>query len=78
MRSLTKSIFTLHNHNKYLWGSLIMAFVIVTFVLEVPAVASMFGFVSLGLREYLWAIGIAVLVIPCVEIVKLIKRNKIK
>ena len=32
MRSLTKSIFTLHNHNKYLWGSLIMAFVIVTFV----------------------------------------------
>ena len=78
MRSLTKSIFTLHNHNKYLWGSLIMAFVIVTFVLEVPAVASMFGFVSLGLREYLWAIGIAVLVIPCVEIIKLIKRNKIK
>ena len=74
MRSLNKSIFKLHNHNKFLWLSMIVALVIVTLVLEVPFIASMFGLMSLGAKEYLWAIGIAIFVIPAVEILKLVKR----
>ena len=77
MRSFSKSIFKLPNHNKYLWLSLFVALLIVTMVLEVPALVSMFGFVALGVKEYLWAIAIAASVIPLVELKKAAKRKKL-
>lgn len=75
MRSLRGSIFTLHSHNKLMWASMIGAFAIVTIVLEVPFIAGMFGFTPVGMSEYLCALGLSILVIPLVEIVKLIERK---
>ena len=45
-----------------------------TIVLEVPFVANAFGFTPVGLTEYGIAIALAVIVIPVVELVKLVQR----
>jgi Ca2+-transporting ATPase len=46
-----------------------------TLVIEVPFIAKAFGFTPIGLMEYGIAIVLAFLVIPVVEIVKLIQRS---
>ena len=75
MRSLRGSIFALKNHNKLMWLSMIAAIAIVTIVLEVPFIASMFGFTPVGVTEYVCAIVLAFLVVPVVEIVKAVQRK---
>ena len=74
MRSQRKSVFTLHTHNKVLWGAMLGSLVLTTVVLEVPFVADLFGFTPVDLNEYLVALVLAFLVIPIVEIVKAIQR----
>ena len=74
MRSQRKSVFTLHTHNKVLWGAMLGSLVLTTIVLEVPFVADMFGFTPVDWSEYLVALILAFLVIPIVEIVKAIQR----
>jgi Ca2+-transporting ATPase len=44
-------------------------------VIEVGPIARAFGFTPIGLTEYAIAMGLAFLVIPVVEIVKLIQRS---
>ncbi len=78
MRSQRKSIFTLRSHNKVLWGAMAGSLVLTTAVLEIPPVAAAFGFTSIGFTEYAIALILAVLVIPIVEIVKLIQRKTAK
>ena len=75
MRSQRKSVFTLHTHNLVLWGAMLGSLVLTTAVLEIPAVAAMFGFTPVSLPEYLTALLLAVLVVPVVELVKLIQRR---
>ena len=75
MRSQRKSVFTLHTHNKVLWGAMLGSLVLTTVVLEVPFVADLFGFTPVDLNEYLVALVLAFLVIPIVEIVKAIQRS---
>jgi Ca2+-transporting ATPase len=55
-------------------GSLLLT----TLVIEVPFIAGAFGFTTIGLLEYGIAMGLAFLVIPVVEIVKLIQRSMAK
>ena len=74
MRSQRKSVFTLHTHNKVLWGAMLGSLALTTIVLEVPFVADMFGFTPVDWSEYLVALILAFLVIPIVEIVKAIQR----
>ncbi len=74
MRSQRGSIFTLKAKNMLLFGAMALAFVLTTLVIEVPFLASLFGFSTITLKEYLTGIGLAVLVIPVVEIIKLIQR----
>ena len=78
MRSQRKSVFTLHSHNKVLWGAMLGSLVLTTVVLEVPFVANMFGFTPVDWNEYLVALALAFLVIPIVEIVKAIQRGMSK
>jgi Ca2+-transporting ATPase len=52
--------------------------VLTTAVLEIPFLANAFGFTSIGWTEYGIAIALAILVIPVVEIVKLIQRATAK
>ena len=75
MRSRRQSIFTLTKQNLWLWGSLAVALLLTTLVIEVPALAALFEFTPIDLKEYAVAIGLAVLIIPIVEIVKLAQRK---
>ncbi len=74
MRSRRGSIFTLSKQNKWLWGSGILAFILTTVVIEVPPIAALFEFEPIGITEYAIAMGLAILIIPMVEIVKAIQR----
>ena len=75
LRSQRKSIFSLKSHNKVLWAAMLGSLLLTTLVIEVPFIAKAFGFTTIGLTEYGIAIGLAILVIPIVEIVKLIQRK---
>ncbi len=75
MRSQRKSIFTLKSHNRVLWAAMAGSLVLTTAVLEIPLLADAFGFTPIGLAEYLIAMTLAFLVIPIVEIVKLVQRR---
>ena len=74
LRSQRKSIFTLKGHNKVLWLAMIGSLLLTTAVLEIPFLANAFGFTPIGLEEYGIAMILAILVIPVVELVKLIQR----
>ena len=74
LRSQRKSIFSLKGQNKVLWAAMIGSLLLTTLVLEVPFLANAFGFTPIGLTEYGIAIALAILVIPIVEMVKLIQR----
>ena len=78
MRSQRGSIFTLHSHNKVLWGAMLGSLVLTTVVLEVPFIANAFGFTPVDLPEYLIALALSVIVIPIVEVVKLVQRSAAK
>ena len=78
LRSQRKSIFSLKGHNKVLWAAMIGSLVLTTVLLEVPFLANAFGFVPVGLTEYGIALVLGFLVIPIVELVKLIQRKTAK
>ena len=78
LRSQRKSVFSLKTQNKVLWAAMLGSLVLTTVVIEVPFVASAFGFTPIGAEEYAIAMGLAVLVIPIVELVKLIQRLIVK
>ena len=74
MRSVRGSVFRLKSHNKVLWIAMIGSLTMVTLVLEVPAVAALFGFTPVSWPEYGIALALAFCVVPIVELVKLIQR----
>ena len=74
MRSRRQSLFKLSKQNLWLWGSAAMAVLLTTVVIEVPALAELFEFTTISMKEYGIAIGLAVLIIPIVEIVKVFQR----
>ena len=78
MRSQRGSIFRLPTQNKLLIGAAVVTLIATTVVCEVPFLATAFGFSSVSFAEYIIAIGLGVLVIPIVEIVKLIQRKTAK
>ena len=75
LRSQRKSIFSIKRQNKVLWAAMIGSLLLTTLVLEVPFIANAFGFTMIGWGEYAIAMGLAILVIPVVEIVKWIQRK---
>ena len=75
LRSQRKSIFRLRGQNKVLWAAMIGSLLLTTAVLEIPFLAYAFGFTPIGLTEYTIAMALAIMVIPVVEIVKLIQRS---
>ncbi len=78
MRSQRGSIFRLRGQNKVLVWAAIATLVATTLVCEVPVLANAFGFASINFAEYIIAIALGVLVIPIVEIVKLVQRKLAK
>jgi len=62
------------HHNVALYGAMIGSFLLTTAVVEVDFLSNLFGFAHLDLKAYLISLGLSVLIIPIVEIVKLIQR----
>ncbi|MBR2907969.1 MAG: cation-translocating P-type ATPase [Clostridia bacterium] len=74
MRSLHGSIFKMTTQNKWLWGAGAVSLLLTTLVIEIKPLADAFSLAPIGLLEYGIALGLAILIIPIVEIIKLISR----
>lgn len=75
MRSRRGSIFSMKTSNKFLYGAMIVSLVLTTLVIEVPFLANAFDFTPIDLHEYAIALGLAILIIPIMEVVKLVQRK---
>ncbi len=75
MRSQKGSVFTLKNQNWFLWGAMALSLLATTAVIYIPVLSAAFGFTQISFAEYAVALGLAVLVIPLVELVKLLQRK---
>ncbi|MBQ3889197.1 MAG: cation-transporting P-type ATPase, partial [Clostridia bacterium] len=70
---------TLHgSHNGALYLAMAASLALTTAVIEVPFLANMFEFTSLEPRAYAISLGLAFLIIPIVEIVKVFQRAAAK
>ena len=63
------------HHNVALYGAMIGSLLLTTAVVEIDFLSNLFGFAHLNLTAYLISLGLAFLVIPIVEIVKLFQRK---
>jgi Ca2+-transporting ATPase len=75
MRSQHRSIFGIKSHNFYLFGSMLLSFVLTAAVSYIPFLRDAFGFTSVSVTQYAIAIALAILVIPIVEVVKMVRRG---
>jgi Ca2+-transporting ATPase len=75
MRSQYNSIFSVKNHNFLLFGSMVLSFILTAAVIYIPFLRDAFGFTSISITEYVTALALSILVIPIVELVKLIQRK---
>ncbi|MBQ5833915.1 MAG: cation transporting ATPase C-terminal domain-containing protein, partial [Clostridia bacterium] len=73
--SLRGSIFTMKGQNKWLWGAGALSLLLTTAVVEIDFLCKAFELAHLDLMEYGIAMGLAILIIPIVELVKLIQRQ---
>lgn len=78
MRSQRGSIFKMKNINPYLFGAMVISLVLTTAVIYLPGVSAMFRFERINALEYVIAVGLAVTVIPVVEVVKVMERGMIR
>ncbi|WP_035438429.1 cation-translocating P-type ATPase [Atopobium sp. oral taxon 810] len=74
MRSRRNSIFGLPTQNAWAWGAFAVALLLTWVVIETP-LATVFGFAELDMTHYLMSLGLALLIIPIVEIYKLVMRK---
>ena len=54
---------------------MIVSLILTTVVIEVPFIAAAFQFTPIDLNEYAIALGLAILIIPIMEIVKAVQRK---
>lgn len=74
MRSLDKSIFKI-GHNLYIYGAIIITMSLQFLIILTPYLASIFKVVPLKPIEWLISIGLSFLIIPLVELVKLLRKK---
>ena len=75
MRSRRASIFSIRWQNKWLWGAMAVSFVLSIAVVALPFLRPAFGFAALTFEQFIIAFVLALLIIPIVELVKLLKRR---
>lgn len=75
MRSQRNSIFSLKSSNNALILGAVTSLLLTTLILYVPFLQDAFGFEHINFAEYLIALGLAFLIIPIVELVKLFQRR---
>ncbi|MGI6083978.1 MAG: cation-translocating P-type ATPase [Acetivibrionales bacterium] len=75
LRSSINSILFSKTHNKYLLLAMLASFVLTLTVIYIPGLNTVFQLTALPLANLLAAIGLALIIIPVVEIEKLISRQ---
>lgn len=75
MRSARASIFSIKHHNMFLYGAGVLSLILTTAVIYLPGISTAFGFEHISLSEYAVSMGLAVTVIPIVEITKFVQRR---
>ena len=75
MRSQRGSLFGMKKQNKVLWIAGLGSLLATTLVCEVEVIAGVFQFTHVDLPHYLIAIALGFMVIPVVELIKLIQRK---
>ncbi len=75
MRSERGSILSVKSHNLYLFGAMVLAFILTLSVIYIPFFQTAFNFTPVSFGEYAIALGLALSVLPIVELVKLVRRK---
>lgn len=75
MRSFRGSIFSIKGHNKILWLAMFFSLILSLMIIYVPGLNTIFSLQPLALNEILISGGLALSIIPLVEIVKFIQRK---
>ena len=75
-RSQHGSIFSMKEKNKWLFGSTILTILFTLAVVYIPPISSLFGLASISIKEFVVAFLLAILIIPLVEVHKLIYRRR--
>lgn len=75
MRSRHKSLFSLKGQNKFLWGAMLLSFVLTMSVIYIPGLNTVFQLTPLSLGNMFKSYGLALMIIPVVELVKLLSRK---
>ncbi len=78
MRSRLGSLFTVGHRNMWLVGAVLLSVLTTVLVIYVPFLASAFGFTAISFDEYMLGFGLALLVIPLVELAKAFRRAAAK
>jgi Ca2+-transporting ATPase len=63
------------SHNFVLYGAMLASLILTTAIIEVPFLANIFDFVHLDAKAYGISIGLALVVIPTIEMLKICKRK---
>ena len=72
--SAVAMVFKKH-HNWTLYGAMLGSFLLTTAVVEIDFLSNLFGFTHLGMKQYLISLGLAISIIPLVEIIKLFQKK---
>ena len=63
------------NQNRWLWASLAASLIMTVAVIYTPFLSGAFGFTHISATEFFTAVGLAILIIPIMELTKLIQRK---
>ena len=76
MRSLNKSIFSMKSHNKLLNASILLSFILTDLIIFIPTLRNIFSLAEISIVQFLLAAAVAAMIVPVVEMVKAIQRDK--
>ncbi len=74
MRSRRSSLASEKTQNRWLWLTLVFSMLMTAAVVFIPFLRDAFSFAKITLREYAVSMGIALCIVPVVELLKLIER----
>jgi len=75
MRSRRGSVFAMKADNLWLIGAMVLSLILTTAVIYIPFLRTAFSFEAISFIEYLVAVGLAIAIVPIMEIIKLIQRS---
>ncbi|MBP3372597.1 MAG: cation-translocating P-type ATPase [Clostridia bacterium] len=78
MRSRTQSLFSIKKQNKVLWLAGLASFVLTIAVAFIPPFARAFSLAAISLKELAVAVGLALIMLPIVELEKFFSRREEK